>query len=105
MLSPSNAIRSPTVSGTPRDATHVIVLSDSYRLIWAPIPPSSRLTSSATVANTAVGSRATSVATRRNAACSSTSRCTSPRACTFAIAVATSSVKAAILASVSAASG
>jgi len=68
---------------------------------------SSRPTSSATAAKTSAGdaSRATSVATRRSAACSSASRPTSVRASVFAIAVVTSSVKAAILASVSTGSG
>jgi hypothetical protein len=49
--------------------------------------------------------RATSVATRRSAACSSASRARAVRLSVFAIAVATSSVKEARRASVSAGSG
>ena len=66
-------------------------------------PSSSRPTSSATAAKTSDGeaSCATSVATRRRAACSSASRATSARASAFAIAVATSSVNSASRASVS----
>jgi hypothetical protein len=64
-------------------------------------------TSFATAAKTCAGddSRATRVATRRSAACSSASRPTSARASVLEIAVATSSVKAVILDSVSGASG
>ena len=63
-------------------------------------------TSSATAANTSsdAAPRATSVATRRNAACSSASRAREARLSAFAIAVATSSVNEASRASVSAGS-
>jgi hypothetical protein len=52
-----------------------------------------RLASAAKEANTWSGGtpRATSSATRRSAACSSASRCSSARAWTFALAAATSS--------------
>jgi hypothetical protein len=60
-----------------------------------------------TAANTCSGAApcATSVATRRSAACSSASRVRAARDSVFAIAVATSSVKEASRASVSAGSG
>ena len=67
------------MSVAPCDATQVSVPSDSKRWTCVTTPPSRRLTSSAT-ADSTVGagcSRTTSVATRRSAACSSTSRCTS----------------------------
>ena len=68
---------------------------------------SSRPTSSATAANTSSGDtpRATNVATRRSAACSSASRARAARLSVFAIAVATNSVKEASRVSVSGGSG
>src|ERR1700756_2914676 len=63
--------------------------------------------SSTTAPNTSAGGapRATTVATRRNAACSSASRASPARLSAFAIAVASSSVNCARRASVSAGSG
>jgi hypothetical protein len=57
-------------------------------------------------ANTCSGGtpRATNVATRRNASCSSASRASAARPCAFAITVATRSVKSARRAPVSAGS-
>jgi hypothetical protein len=64
-------------------------------------------TSSVTAANTSSGGapRATSVATRRNAACSRASRASPARLSAFAIAIAASSVNEARRASVSSGSG
>jgi hypothetical protein len=90
-------------------ATVVIVLSDSERAM--PIAmfstASTRPTSSTTAANSSSGDapRATSVATRRSAACSSANWARSARLSAFAIAVATSSVKDARRSSVSWGSG
>jgi hypothetical protein len=69
--------------------------------------PSNRPTSSATAAKTSDSgdSRATSVARRRSAACSSASRWSSSRAWTFDTAVATSSVKRAMRPSMSSGNG
>ena len=84
----------------------VAVPSGSYRIMPAWSAPSSRPTSSVTAANTSSGgaARATSVATRRSAACSSAKPRSSTRAWALAIAVATSSVNPASRASVSAGS-
>ena len=88
-------------------ATSVAVPSGSKRSI--PIAPLPKFfaTSPATASNTSVGddSRATSVATRRSAACSSASLSTSALAWAFDMAVATSSVKPWRRASVSAGNG
>jgi hypothetical protein len=65
--------------------------------------PTSAVTASKSCADGAL--RAISVATRRNAACSSVRRRASVRDSAFEIAVAMSSVKAASLASVSSGSG
>jgi len=67
----------------------------------------SRAYSSVTAANTCSGAapRATSVATRRSAACSCASRARASRLSVFAIAVATSSVNETKRASVSAGNG
>jgi len=67
---------------------------------------SSRPASAVMAANTSSGgtARATSVATRRSAACSPANPRSSPRACALATAVATSSVNPASCASVSAGS-
>ncbi len=69
--------------------------------------PSSRPASRVTAPKRSLGGtpRATRVATRRSAACSSASRLTSARAAEFEIAVATSSVNAPTLDSVSAGIG
>ncbi len=68
---------------------------------------SARPASAVTAANTSSGGapRATSVATRRNAACSSANLRSSMRACALAIAVAAISVKPASRASVLASRG
>ncbi len=95
-------------------ATIVTASSISYRDTNARSAWRSRPTSSATAAKSSVGgvTRATSVATRRSAACSSAARSlsareasSSPRVCALAIAVATSSVKPASRASVSGGGG
>ena len=87
--------------------TTVAASSGSYRLMIVPSAESTRPTSAVTAANTSCGgaARATSVATRRSAACSSANPRSSTRACALAIAVAASSVKPASRASVSAGSG
>jgi hypothetical protein len=88
-------------------ATVVIVPSDSYRARPTFSTGNTRPTSSTTAANSSSGEVpcAASVATRRNAACSLASRPRPARLSAFAIAVANSSVNAAILDSVSAGSG
>ena len=91
----------------PRPPIIVPVPSGSNRAItlnWAPVTVA---TSSATAANTTSGETpsATSVATRRRAACSSAIRRSSERASAFAIAVATSSVNLPICDSVSGGKG
>jgi hypothetical protein len=90
----------------PRRTT-VASLSPSYRLRNVNSTERSCPTSAVTAANTLSGgaARATTVATRRSAACSSAWPRSSTRAWTLAIAVATSSVKPASRASVSAGSG
>ena len=82
--------------------TIVAASSASYRLRSVTSEDSSRATSAVTASNTSSGgaARATSVATRRSAACSSAWLRSSMRACALAIAVATSSVKAASRSSV-----
>ncbi len=66
-------------------AIAVAVPSGSYRAMCAAATPSSRPTSRATAAKSAAGGtpRATSVATRRRAACSSASRVYSSRVAVF----------------------
>ena len=87
--------------------TTVIAPSGWYRLRVVKSTPSTRPASAVTAANTSSGGvpRATSVATRRSAACSSANPRSSTRACAFAIAVATSWVKPASRASVPAGRG
>jgi hypothetical protein len=82
------------------------VPSGSKRAMAATSTGTSRANSSVTAANTCSGVApcATSVATRRSAACSSASRARTARLTAFAIAVATSSVNEASRASVSAGS-
>ena len=86
--------------------TDTCASSGSHRLRIVKSTSSSRPTSSATTANTASGDTppATSVATRRSAACSSAWLRSSTRACALAIAVPTSSVNPASRASVPAGS-
>jgi hypothetical protein len=79
----------------------------SYRIESAASAPSSRPASAATAAKTSCGAAAwaTSVATRRSAACSSATRASAAWLSALAIAVATSSVNEARRASASAGSG
>ena len=81
--------------------------SGSYRLMPVTSAASTRPASAATAANTSSGGapRATSVATRRSAACSSANPRSSTCAWALAIAVAASSVNPASRTSVSAGSG
>src|SRR5580693_756331 len=100
-VTPSPSIRSRAPTGklaeiaAPRAATTVAVPSPSSRNRPQSTFPSMFAASSATFANTSPGdsSSATSVATRRSAACSSASRASASRASALAIAVARSSVK------------
>ena len=106
--------RLPTGSSArwaPTLATRVVAPSGSRRTMTVPSAPRTLLASSATAANTSAGGspRATRVATRRRAACSSAIRRSSSRLSSswarpsaFAIAVPTSSVKPAMRCSVSA---
>ena len=81
--------------------------SGSYRLMPVTSAASTRPASAATAAKTSSGgaARATSVATRRSAACSSANSRSSTRAWALAIAAAASSVNPASRTSVSAGSG
>ena len=102
-------MRLPRTYGSPlrlHEPT-AMVPSGSYRATIVDSAAKRRPTSSATVANIAVGGapRATSAATRRSAACSSATRRSSARDSAFAIAVATSSVKAGIRSSAARGSG
>jgi len=102
-------MRLPRAYGSPARLQEptATVPSGSYRATIVDSAAKRRPTSSATVANTAVGGApcATSVATRRRAACSSATRRSSARDSAFAIAAATSSVKAGIRSSAARGSG
>jgi hypothetical protein len=107
MVPGSTGQRVPAGKGaTPHTASTVELPSGSYRSRLTPGTPRTRPTSSATVENNvaAVARSATSVATRRSAACSSTSTRRLSRASLFTIEVATRSVKPATRASMSAGS-
>ncbi len=102
--------RVPTGTVAPALAqvpTIVYPPSASYRPMPVRSASSSRPASAVTAANTSSGgaARATSVATRRSAACSWANSRSSVRACAFAIAVAASSVNPASRTSVSVGSG
>ena len=110
MFFPPRGRREPTgkaASGSPHSATTVTVASASYLTILMFSTPRSPATSLATAAETSDGddSCATSVATRRSAACSSARRLASARASVFEIAVANSSVNWASRVSVSSGNG
>src|SRR5271166_2531228 len=102
-------MRLPRAYGSPARLQEptATVPSGSYRATIVDSAAKRRPTSSATVANTAVGGApcATSVATRRRAACSSATRRSSARDSAFAIAATTSSVKAGIRSSAARGSG
>jgi hypothetical protein len=108
---PPSGVRVPTGKGTAvpglvHAPTAVCVPSASYRVMIATSGESTRPTSAVTVANTSSGAvaRATRVAIRRSAACSSAKPRSSTRVCALAIAVPTSWVKPASRPSVSAGS-
>ena len=110
MFFPPRGRREPTgkaASCSPHSATTITVASSSYLTILMFSTPRSPATSLATAAETSDGddSCATSVATRRSAACSSARRLASARASAFEIAVANSSVNCASRASVSSGNG
>ena len=98
VLCPPGPNRVPNGTGTAAPvlaqvATSVSAPSGSYRLMPVVSASSSCPASTVTAANTSSGgaARATSVATRRSAACSSANLRSSACACAFAIAVAASS--------------
>ena len=106
----SSAARTPTgmsEARLPEDETTVTAPSGPQRFTPAQSAPSSCSTSAATASRTSLGEtpRATNVATRRKAACSSAIRASSLRLSAFATAVATSSVNSTMRLSVSSGRG